>query len=42
MALMITDTCDGNRQRMRCPVARARGLQAEGEFVAEREGPWRS
>ena len=42
MALIITDTSGGNRQRMRCPAARARGLQAEGEFVEDREGLWRS
>jgi hypothetical protein len=42
MALMITDTGGGNRQRMRCPAARARGLQAEGEFVGEQEGLWHS
>jgi len=42
MALMITDTSGGNWQRPRCPAARARGLQAEGVFVVEQEGPWHS
>ena len=41
MALMITDTSGGFRQRLRCPAARARGLQAEGVFVGEQEGLWR-
>ena len=41
MALMITDTRGGKRQRMHCPAACARGLQAEGEFVGEQEGLWR-
>ena len=40
MALMITDTGGGTRQRMRCPAARARGLPAEGVFVDDREGLW--
>ena len=42
MALIITDMSGGNRQRMRCPAARARGLQAEGELVEDQEGLWRS
>ncbi len=42
MALMITDTGDGNRQRLRCPVARGRGLRTEAVFVGGQEGLWHS
>ncbi len=40
MALMITDTRRGKRQRLRCPAARARSLQAEGVFVGGQERIW--
>jgi hypothetical protein len=37
MALLITDTQDGNLQREPCA-----GVQAGGVFVAEKERPWHS
>jgi len=42
MALMITDTASGNWQPMRLPADCGQGMQAEAEFVADQEGPWRS
>ena len=40
MALMITDADagGGGRQRMRCPGARARAMQAEGRVLGKQEG----
>ncbi|MEO6281091.1 hypothetical protein [Roseateles sp.] len=42
MALMITDTIGGNRQRMRCPAERGERMQALAVFVRQPDGgtPW--
>ena len=42
MALLITDTHDGNPQRMRCAVVRGARMLAGAVFVGEEEGPWHS
>ena len=42
MALMITDTGGGSRQRMRCPAERGLRLQALAVFVPDQEGLWHS
>jgi hypothetical protein len=40
MALLITDTHDGNPQGMPCAGMRGTRLQAGAVFVGEKEGPW--
>jgi hypothetical protein len=42
MALLITDTLDGNPQRMRCAVECGARMLAGAVFVAWKEGPWHS
>jgi hypothetical protein len=42
MALLITDTTDGNPQRMRCAAGRGARLQARAVFVGVKEGLWHS
>jgi hypothetical protein len=42
MALMITDTSEGNSRSMLRAVGRGVGLQAHAVFVREQEGLWHS